>query len=94
MGRYGIYLPMPVVATLLAFVYGVSIHRGWISAIITFCLVMLGGWLYAAVGQIIGVIVSALIIFLVFWMPEHRRQAHEDLRREREAAQLPNEEDL
>lgn len=94
MGGYGVYLPLPVVAALLALVYGMSIHRGLISAVLTFCLVMLGGWLYAAIGQVVGVIVSALIIFLVFSMPEHKRQAHEELRREREAVQLPNEEDL
>ena len=75
MGRYGIYLPMPVVATLLAFVYGVSIHRGWISAIITFCLVMLGGWLYAAVGQIIGVENGETIMRITLPMSE-KDQAH------------------
>ena len=94
MSRYGVYLPIPIVAVLLAFIYGMSIHRGWISAILTLCLVMLGGWKYQAIGQIAGVIVSALIIFLVFTMPAHKRRADEERRREHEAEHLPNEEDL
>ena len=92
--RYGIYLPIPVVAALLALVYGISIHHAWISAILTFVLVMIGGWIYGPLGQVIGVIISALIIFFAFTMPEQKRQAHEETLREREAAQLPNEEDL
>ena len=43
---------------------------------------------------VLGVVVSALIIFIAFKRPEHRRQAHEAARREREVTQLPNEEDL
>ena len=92
--RYGIYLPIPVVAALLALVYGISIHHAWVSAILTFALVMIGGWIYGPLGQVVGVIISALIIFLAFALPEHRRQAHEDAKRAREAAQLPNEEDF
>ena len=94
MSRYGVYLPIPIVAVLLAFIYGMSIHRGWISAILTFCLVMLGGWKYQATGQIVGVIVSALIIFLAFTMPAHKRSAAEERKRERDVERLPNEEDL
>ena len=94
MSRYGVYLPIPIIAVLLAYFYGRSVHRGWLSAILTFCLVMLGGWLHSAPGQIVGVILSALIIFLAFALPEHKRQAHEELRREREAERLPNEEDV
>ena len=92
--RYGIYLPLPAVAALLAFVYGLSIRHAWISAILTFGLVMFGGWKFGAVGQISAVIVSAVVIFLVFSRPEHRRRADEDAKRAREAEQLPNEEDL
>ena len=91
--RYGIYLPIPVVAALLALVYGISIHHAWISGILTFALVMIGGWLAGPIGQVVGLILSALIIFVAFTMPEHKRQAHEEARRAREAAQLPNEED-
>ena len=92
--RYGIYLPIPVVAALLALVYGIIIHHAWLSGILTFALVMIGGWVGGPVGQVVGVIVSALIIFFAFSLPEHKRQAHEAARREREVTQLPNEEDL
>ena len=92
--RYGIYLPIPVVAALLAFVYGASIHHAWISAVLTFALVMLGGWVYGPIGQVVGVVISALIVFFAFTLPEQRHQAHEETKREREAAQLPNEEDM
>ena len=92
--RYGIWLPIPVVAALLAFVYGVSIRHAWVSGILTFVFVMIGGWLGGPVGQVVGVVVSALIVFFVFTLPEHRRQANEANQRAREAAQLPNEEDL
>ena len=93
LSHYGLQLPLPIVAALLAFVYGASMRRGWICAILTFALTMLGGWIYAAIGQIVGVVVSALVIFFAFSLPEQRRQAHEDAKREREARQLPNEED-
>ena len=92
--RYGAYLPLPLVAMVIALVYGWTLHRALPSAIITICLTAIGGWIYGAIGQIVGVVVSALIIFFAFTLPEQRRQAHEDARREREAEQLPNEEDL
>lgn len=92
--QYGLYLPLPIVATLLAFVYGVSIRRGLASAAITLALTMLGGWLYAAIGQVVGVCVSALVIFFAFTLPEQRRQARVDAQRAKEARQLPNEEDM
>ena len=94
MSQYGIYLPLPIVAALLALAYGITIHHAWISAILTFGLVILGGWLYGPMGQIIAVIVSALVIYVLFGLPEQRRQAHEEAVREREAVHLPNEEDL
>ena len=72
---YGIMLPLPIVATLLAFVYGLSVHRAWQSAAITLCLTLLGGWIYGAMGQFIAVIASALVIFCAFTLPEQRRQA-------------------
>ena len=92
--RYGLYLPLPIVAALLAFVYGLSIRHAWISAILTFCIVLLGGWLYGAIGQIVCVAISALLIFFIFVLPEHRRQAHEEYRREQDMRNLPNEEDM
>ena len=94
MSRYGIYLPLPIVAALLALIYGAGIGHAWASGILTFALVMLGGYLYGAVGQIIAVVVSALVIFLLFTLPAHRKQAHEEAKRERDFARLPNEEDL
>lgn len=91
--RYGLYLPLPIVATLLAFAYGLSVKRAWQSAVITLALTMLGGWIYGAIGQVVSVVVSALIIFVAFTLPEQRRQARREAEREREARQLPNEED-
>lgn len=91
--RYGGSLPLPLVAMLVAFIYGWIVHRALPSAIITLCLTLIGGRIYGPIGQIIGVVVSALIIFFAFTLPEQRRQAHEAARRDREAAQLPNEED-
>ena len=93
MAYMAICLPVSVVAALLAFFYGKSVRHGWLSAIITFACAMAGGLLYAGVGQIIGVVVSALIIFLFFTLPEQKRAAQEQAIREREAANLPNEED-
>lgn len=92
--RYGLYLPLPIVATLLAFVYGVNIRRGLASAAITLVLTMLGGMIYQAIGQVVGVCLSALIIFIAFTLPEQRRLAREEAERAREARQLPNEEDM
>ncbi len=90
----GIYFPIPIVASVLAYSYGRSIHRAWISAAITFVLVMLGGIIYAGVGQIVGVVVSALIIFFAFTLPEQKRLAREEAAKAKDATQLPNEEDL
>lgn len=90
----GIYLPVPVVASVLAYCYGRSIHRAWISAAITFVCVMLGGLIYEGVGQIAGVVVSALIIFFAFTLPEQKRIAREEANKAKDASQLPNEEDL
>ena len=55
---------------------------------------MLGGLLYAGIGQIIGVVLSALIIFVFFTLPEQKRAAQEQAVREKEAVHLPNEEDV
>ena len=94
MGRFQMmFLPMPIIATIIAFVYGMSLHRAWLSAILTFCLVMIGGLLYGGYGQIVAIVVSALAIFLVVTLPAQRRQAHEEYKRDRDAARLPNEED-
>ncbi len=90
---YGLYLPLPIVAALLAFIYGQSIKHAWVSMVLTFCLAMLGGLVYGAIGQIVGVALSAIIIFFAFALPEQRRQANEEAKRAKDAEQLPNEED-
>lgn len=89
----GIYLPVPIVAALVAYFYGRTIHSAWLPAGITFVCVLLGGLLFEGVGQIGGVIVSALIIFFAFTHPAQKRVAEEDAAREKDAATLPNEED-
>ena len=38
----GIYLPVPVVAAVVAYFYGRSIHSAWLPAIITFVCVAVG----------------------------------------------------
>lgn len=90
----GIYFPVPIVAALLAFFYGRTVHHAWLPAILTFCCVMLGGLLWAGIGQICGIVLSALIIFLVFTRPAQRRAVQEETDREKDASRLPNEEDM
>ena len=90
----GIYLPVSVVAAVVASFYGRTIRHAWLPALLTFCCVLLGGILYAGVGQIVGVVLSALIIFLVFTRPAQRRAVQEEANREKDASQLPNEEDM
>ena len=90
----GIYLPVPVVAAILAFFYGRTIRNAWLPAIITFVCVLVGGLLFQGVGQIAGVVVSALIIFLLFTHPAQKRAAAEAAKREKDANTLPNEEDM
>ena len=89
----GIYLPVPVVAAVLAYFYGSTIHSAWLPAIITFVLVLVGGLLFQGVGQIVGVVISALLIFLLFTHPAQRRAAAEAEARDKDASTLPNEED-
>ena len=89
----GIYLPVPVVAAVLAYFYGRTIHSAWLPAAITFVLVLVGGLFFQGVGQIVGVVVSALLIFLLFTHPAQKRAAEEAAAREKDASTLPNEED-
>ena len=89
----GIYLPVPVVAAVLAYFYGRTIHSAWLPAAITFVLVLMGGLFFQGVGQIVGVVVSALLIFLLFTHPAQRRAAAEAEARDKDASTLPNEED-
>jgi len=87
-------IPVSVVAALLAFFYGKSVGRAWLPAIITFVITLAGGLLFKGVGQIARVVISALIIFVFFALPEQRRQAQEMAAREKEAEHLRNEEDI
>ena len=89
----GIYLPVPVVEAVLAYFYGRTIHSAWLPAAITFVLVLMGGLFFQGVGQIVGVVVSALLIFLLFTHPAQRRAAAEAEARDKDASTLPNEED-
>ena len=89
----GIYLPVPVVAAVVAYFYGRTIHNAWLPAIITFACVLVGGLLFQGVGQIAGVVLSALIIFLLFTHPAQKRAAAEAAERDKDASTLPNEED-
>ena len=83
MGNLGILLPVPVVAAVVAYFYGRSIHSAWLPAIITFICVLVGGLLFQGVGQIAGVVLSALIIFLLFTHPAQKRAAEEAAAREK-----------
>jgi len=88
-------LPVLVVATILAFVYGLATANAGhavIQALITFVCVLVGGLLYKGVGQIAAIIVSALIIFFAFTLPAHRRKAAEEADRERELRKALQEE--
>ena len=103
MGTLGTYLPVPLVAALIAFIYGKGIGHKWVPAIITFVCTMAGGLSFnllirhhsklrglAGVGQIAGVVISAVIIFLLFTLPAQRKAAQ----KENEKTQsLFNEED-
>lgn len=94
MNQLAICIPVSVVTAVLAFVYGKSVRHGWLSALITFVCSLLGGLLYSGVGQIIGVVLSALIIGIFFTLPEQKRIARKEADRAREEAHLPNEEDV
>lgn len=85
--------PVSMVAALLALVYGRSVRHAWLPALITFGITMAGGLIFSGIGQIVGVVLSALIIFVFFTLPEQKRIAQEQAKRESEAAHLPNEED-
>ena len=94
MAHMAICIPVSVVTAVLAFFYGKSVRHGWLSALITFVFTMLGGLLRKGVGQIIAVILSALIIGVFFTLPEHKRIAQEEAARAKAAENLPNEEDM
>ena len=94
MAHLAICIPVSVVAAALAFVYGKSVRHAWLPALITFVCTMIGGLIYTGVGQIVGVALSALAIFIFFTLPEHKRIAQEEAARAKDATHLPNEEDM
>lgn len=88
-------LPVLIVATILALVYGIAtanFGHAIIQALITFACVLVGGLLYKGVGQIVAIVISALIIFLAFTLPAHYRKAAEEADRERELRKALQEE--
>ena len=87
-------LPVLIVATILAFIYGAATNmlHACIQAVITFVCVLVGGLLYKGVGQIAAIIISAMIIFLFFTLPAHRRKAAEEAARERDLRKALQEE--
>ena len=100
----GIYFPLPLVAALIAFFYGKSIGHKWALAGITFVCTMGGGLIFdllirnhgklgslAGVGQIAGVVLSSIIIFLVYTLPAQRRAMQKD--NDEKTQSLFNEED-
>ena len=93
MAHMAICIPVSVVAAALAFVYGKGLKHPWLPALITFVCSMLGGLLFEGVGQIIGVVLSALIIFVFFSRPLQKQMAREQAEREKDAESLINEED-
>lgn len=93
MAHMAICIPVSIVASALAFVYGKSVRHAWLPALITFACSMLGGLLFNGVGQIVGVVLSALVIFIFFTLPENKRLAQEEDARAKDATRLPNEED-
>lgn len=88
-----ICVPISAVTAVLALVYGKSVGHAILPAIITFIVTMISGLLYGGVGQLVGVVISALLIFIFFTLPEQKRIAQEQAVRDREAMHLPNEED-
>lgn len=86
--------PVLIVATILAFIYGAAsnIRHAFLQAVITFVCVLIGGLLYKGIGQIIAVVVAALLIFVFFTLPAHRRKAAEEADRERELRKALQEE--
>ena len=86
--------PVLIVATILAFIYGAAsnIRHAFLQAVITIVCVLIGGLLYKGIGQIIAVVVAALLIFVFFTLPAHRRKAAEEADRERELRKALQEE--
>lgn len=93
MASMAMCFPVSFVAGLLALFYGQTVRHAWLPGFITFAITMISGLFFGGVGQIGGVVVSALIIFLFFTRPEQKRLAQEQAAREQEAKNLPNEED-
>jgi len=99
-------LPVLIVATVLALLYGSFISRKWYLALaqgaITFLCVFLCGRIlpdifnalnkYPGVAQIIGVFLSSIIIFVGFGLPAQRRSRKQEEEEDRATEEI-NEED-
>lgn len=90
-------LPVLIVVTILAFACGKGSGSSWLNALlqaaITFVCVMVGGIAFAGIGQIIGIGVSAVIIFVFFSLPKQKRKNNEKTQQEARVEQQLNEED-
>ncbi len=90
-------LPVLIVVTVLAFACGKANGNSWLNALlqaaITFVCVLVGGLIFAGIGQIVGIGVSAVIIFLFFSLPNQKKKHSEAMRREMDVQHNLNEED-
>lgn len=90
-------IPVLSVATILTLVYGRSLCHAWIPALIqaaiTFVCVLIGGLAFQGIGQIIGIFVSAVIIFFVYVLPVEKRRTQEEMEKALKEHAEMNEED-
>lgn len=90
-------LPVLIVVTVLAFACGKANSSSWLNALlqaaITFGCVLVGGLMFAGVGQIVGIGVSAVIIFVFFSLPKQKKENSEEMHQEMEVQRNMNEED-
>ena len=88
------YFVIPAVAAFLALLYGCSIRQWLLPTLLTFGLTLIGGLIsrpMPGLGQTIGVIISAFLIFMLFTRPAMK--AAETQKKEQEK-NTPNEEDI
>ena len=90
-------LPVLIVVTVLAFACGKANGNSWLNALaqaaITFVCVLIGGLCFSGVGQIVGIGVSAVIIFIFFSLPNQKKHNSEAMRKEMDRQKNMNEED-
>lgn len=90
-------IPVLLVATVLTFIYGRCLCHAWIPALIqgaiTFVCVLIGGLTHQGLGQIIGILLSAVIIFFIYVLPVERRRTREEMEKALKTHVEMNEED-